>query len=375
MKVLIISHAYVERDNHKKLEELAKIAGLEVGVVYPIYWKTWHGETKVQSAKCKGPSSYTEFPLGTFFSGDVGKYFYNPLQLFSVIKKFKPDLIHLEEEPFTPVALQTAIFSRLLSIKMIFFTWENINLPLGAARSSIEQLVFKTSNRALAGSSGAIERLRQRGYRRDVVILPQFGVDTEAFKKESPCKGDSFCIGFVGRLSLDKGIDILFQAVAKLEPEVKLLIITSSPSISNEIEVLAKESGVQGRVEFKTSIPHSKLPEYFNLMDVFVLPSRTTKTWKEQFGRTLIEAMACGVPVVGSSSGAIPEVIKEDGLVFREGDSEDLSKYLEMLVRDHDLCEKMSRRSLESVRKNYSFEKISGKTAEFYFSFLRPDST
>ena len=197
MKVLIISHAYVERDNHKKIEELAKVAGLEIAVVYPISWKTWHGEEKEQRAKSKERSSYTEFPLDTFFSGDGGRYFYNPLHFFSAIKEFKPDLIHLEEEPFTPVALQTAIFSHLLRIKMTFFTWENINLPLGAVRSSIEQLVFKMSNKAQSGSSGAVERLRQRGYRKDVVILPQFGVDTEAFKKESPCKGDSFCKSFL----------------------------------------------------------------------------------------------------------------------------------------------------------------------------------
>ena len=372
MKVLIISHAYVERDNHKKIEELSKMAGLEVGVVYPISWKTWHGEDKQQLAIDNGQLTYREYALETFFSGDGGRYFYNPRQLFSAIRDFKPDLIHLEEEPFTPVALQVSIFSRLLKIRMIFFSWENINFPLGAARSSIEQLVFKMSNKALAGSSGAVERLRQRGYRKDVVILPQFGVDTEAFKKESPCKGDSFrsafTVGFVGRPSLAKGIDTLFQAIGKLESDVRLLIVTSSPSISNEIITLTRESGIRGGVEFKTSIPHSQLPEYFNLMDVFVLPSRTTKTWKEQFGRTLIEAMACGIPVIGSSSGAIPEVIGENGFIFKEGDSEDLSKHIKMLSSDADLLKKMSELSLRAVREKHSFEKIAEKTAEFYFS-------
>ena len=78
--------------------------------------------------------------------------------------------------------------------------------------------------------------------------------------------------------------------------------------------------------------------------------------------------MACGIPVIGSSSGAIPVVIKEDGFIFQEGDAQDLSKYLEMLIKDDDLWMEMSRRGLESVRKNYSFEKIAEKTAEFYFS-------
>jgi len=324
--------------------------------------------------KLKPQNLYKEFSLDTFFSGDGGRYFYNPWQLFSAIKKFRPDMIHLEEEPFTPVALETTIFSRLLSIKMIFFSWENIDLSLGLWRIFIEKVVFRSSTAAVVGNLEAKDRVERRGFIKRVEVIPQFGVDAELFmvlQKDHPLEGLSlgsdFTVGFVGRPSLVKGIDTLFQAVDNLEANVRLLIVTSSPSISNEIIVLAKESGIQDRVEFKTSITHSQLPECFNKMDVFVLPSRTTKTWKEQFGRTLIEAMACGIPVIGSSSGAIPEVIGEDGFVFREGDAKDLSKYIEMLEGDSDLWKEMSKRGLESVRKNYSFQKIAEKTAAFYF--------
>jgi glycosyltransferase involved in cell wall biosynthesis len=66
--------------------------------------------------------------------------------------------------------------------------------------------------------------------------------------------------------------------------------------------------------------------DFYNSLDVFVLPSETILQWKEQYGRVLIEAMACGLPVVGSSSGAIPEVLEgyPKGLIFKEGDVDDL---------------------------------------------------
>ncbi len=397
MKVLIISHAYVERDNHRKLEELSRVINLQIGVIYPRFWKTWHGEDKSQREKLsakgglvssklsgntgslrsnqKNQNLYWEFPLDTYFSGDGGRYFYSPLQFFSAIKKFKPDLIHIEEEPFTPVALETAIFSHFLNIKMIFFSWENIDLSLGLWRNFIERLVFRLSIAALVGNLGTKERIKRRGFAKKIRIIPQFGVDTmlfRGFQKDHPLQGRSlgrvYTVGFVGRPSEAKGLDLLFETLSRLDASVRLLVVSSSSHLPEWLSELAGKLGIKERIEFCLGVPHAELSDYFRRMDVFVLPSRTTKTWKEQFGRTLIEAMACGIPVIGSSSGAIPEVLGEDGFVFREGDAKDLSKYIEMLERGSDLWKEMSKRGLESVRRNYSFQKIAEKTAAFYFS-------
>ena len=96
-----------------------------------------------------------------------------------------------------------------------------------------------------------------------------------------------------------------------------------------------------------------------------VLPSRTTATWKEQFGRVLTEAMACGVPVVGSNSGAIPEVIADAGLIFPEGDAMSLAAQLQRLANEHTLAVELGRRGMARVVDNYSQKRIAAKTAAF----------
>jgi glycosyltransferase involved in cell wall biosynthesis len=101
-------------------------------------------------------------------------------------------------------------------------------------------------------------------------------------------------------------------------------------------------------------------------MDCLVLPSRTTRKWKEQFGRVLIEAMACEVPVIGSDSGEIPNVIGDCGLIFREGDVDDLSSKLELLINDYDLRVELAERGRQRVLNNFTQEKVAKETYKIY---------
>lgn len=371
MRILIISHAYVERDNHRKLAELSVVAGLEIGVVYPSFWRTWHGEEKrKQRVESEEQRVYGEFPLPVFFAGDGGRYFYDLGRLFSLIRRFKPDLIHLEEEPFTPVAFEVALVSKWLRKKLIFFSWENLDLPLGWWRSLLERFVFSVSSSALVGNREAQDRLGRRGFVGPLQIIPQFGVDTDLFRSVDrlPAAAEVLTVGFVGRLSLAKGVGTLFKAVSLAGSKFNLLVVTSSPKVPEEVINLAKLAGVWSRTRFEVSVPHSQLPAFYSLMSVFVLPSRTTATWKEQFGRTIVEAMACGVPVIGSNSGAIPELVGGVGLIFQEGDEKALARSLVKLAGDPQLREDLRRRGLALVNEKYSFEKLAQETANFYRS-------
>ncbi len=119
------------------------------------------------------------------------------------------------------------------------------------------------------------------------------------------------------------------------------------------------------RIRLVDAIPHEQTVDYFNALDALVLPSESSPTWKEQFGHVLIEAMACGVPVIGSDSGAIPEVIGTAGLVFPEGDSQALRVELQRLVNDPDLRKHLSRRGRERVLGNYTYRQIAVAQAAF----------
>lgn len=104
---------------------------------------------------------------------------------------------------------------------------------------------------------------------------------------------------------------------------------------------------------------------------MLVMPTQTTSRIREQFGRVLVEAMASGVPVIGSTSGAIPEVIAAAGLVVPEGDSRELAAAIERLLSNPDLRAQLARAGRERVERHYSWSRVADKTYELYRRILR----
>jgi glycosyltransferase involved in cell wall biosynthesis len=124
--------------------------------------------------------------------------------------------------------------------------------------------------------------------------------------------------------------------------------------------------GVQARVCFAGRIDSSAMPAFYRDLDLFILPSRTTPGWKEQFGRVLIEAMACGVPVIGSDSGEIPHVIDGAGLTFPEGDRVALTAHLQRLSDDSSARAKLAAAGRRRVLEHYTMAQIATQTAAVY---------
>ena len=129
---------------------------------------------------------------------------------------------------------------------------------------------------------------------------------------------------------------------------------------------MAQWLGILPRVTFDLPIPSTQMPYYYSGLDVLVLPSRTRTNWKEQFGRVLIEAMACQVVVVGARCGAIPEVIGDAGLTFTEGDSADLRTQLQSLLGDAHLRLDLAQKGRQRVLDHYTQSQIAARTVEVY---------
>ena len=158
---------------------------------------------------------------------------------------------------------------------------------------------------------------------------------------------------------------ILLRAVAQLPGVWRLQIAGSGPE-QRALAQLAKELGIADRVQFDGVIPSAQMPAYLQQLDVLALPSRTLPNWKEQFGRVLIEAMACEVAVVGSDSGEIPNVIGEAGLIFPEDDVHTLRTHLQHLMAHAELRDELGRAGRQRVLAHYTQAKIAAQTVEVY---------
>src|SRR5690606_30800199 len=108
------------------------------------------------------------------------------------------------------------------------------------------------------------------------------------------------------------------------------------------------------------------MPAFYRSLDAVVLPSRTTPGWKEQFGRVLVEAMACRVPVVGSDSGEIPHVIGDAGLIFPEGDVAALAHHLRALMDDPSLRQRLGAAGRQRVLERFTMARVAAETVAVY---------
>lgn len=363
----MVSKALVVGAYHKKLKELANL-GVELHLVVPEAW----GNQKLEVFEGNG---YAIHSLRIVFNGKNHFHFY--LGLSQIIKKVKPDIIHIDEEHYSLVTFQAMKLAKEFRARALFFTWQNIYKSYPFPFSFIEQYNFKNANVAIAGNEDAKAVLRRKGFQKEIAVIPQFGVDPDMFQKldsselrnKLGIKKDRFVIGFMGRLVEEKGILGLIEAVSNLKGNYSLLLVGSGP-LKKEILDKAKKLGIERRIKIVEHIPSLEVPQYMNCFDCLVLPSLTKSNWKEQFGRVLIEAMACEVPVIGSNSGEIPNVIGDAGLIFQEGDVNDLTKKLELLLNSAELRNTLSKRGRERVLSNYTQKKVAEATFKVYSDLM-----
>src|SRR5207237_4232466 len=128
-----------------------------------------------------------------------------------------------------------------------------------------------------------------------------------------------------------------------------------------ELRRAARSAGLQGRLHAPGVIHNAHLPAFMNALDIFVLPSETRPNWREQFGRAAVEAMSCGVPVIGSDSGEIPTVLGDAGITFPEGDTRSLAVQFRRLLSDPSLRAELGRKGRQRALNLYSLEQVAAQ--------------
>lgn len=291
--------------------------------------------------------------------------------------RFRPDVALVEQEVWAWALVQALVLRwwHAPASALVVYAWESQRRPgwKGRVARAFYGLVARRAGAILAGNRDARDFFVAQGAAPErVFVMPQVGLDPErmrpldaaaraALRASRGHAADAFVVGFAGRLLEEKGVLDLVDAVERLRRDgidARLEVIGAGP-LRAELE---RRAGAGAPVTLLAPRQREELAPFYQALDAFVLPSRTTPGWKEQFGMVLAEAMACGVPVVGSSTGAIPDVIGAAGLVFAEGDAAALAGALARLARDPDLRAGLGRRGRARSARLFSHEALAEQT-------------
>jgi glycosyltransferase involved in cell wall biosynthesis len=384
MKILVASHTYIVDLNCEKFKVMASLEpGVEVTIVVPKTWRPGGVQNRLVETRPWQDGSFRVVPVSNFSQNNQGLLTFG-LDLIPLLRDFQPDIIQVEQGSKAFTYAEFITLNRLLGLqaKNVFFTWWNLPYEVKFPVSWLEGYNLSNTDGLVVGNQDGADVLRQRGYNGPTVVMPQLGIDETLFQpKPQPdlaaklgLTTDDFVVGFVGRFVPEKGLMTLCKALAGLTHlPWKWLLLGRGP-LREQLATEAASAGISDRLIWIESVPHDEVPNYINLMNVLVLPSETSwefKTltavgWKEQFGHVLIEAMGCGVPVIGSDSGEIPHVIGDAGLVFPEANVEELRDRLEQVIRNPTLAETLSKQGYDRAMQHYTNHALATQLLDFY---------
>ncbi len=365
-RIAIFSHACVIPVNRELFLELK--GKYELLLVAPNSWKG----SLIKELNTEDANYLKTYPV--LGSGNGSLFFYK--SRLQEVKDFKPQIIFLDEEPWSLVALQ--VYLTFPGVKKVFYTKQNLKKPLPFPFSLIQKHVFKFSSGAFVISEEAKDVLRWKSFTGPVMRLPH-SLNHERFKELNAeekknvreqffLPQNAFLCGYFGRLTEEKGIQDLLDCAEKLishsnYPQLGFVFVGNGPLLE-KIQTMAQR--FPQKLFVHTAVPHHHVHTLIGGMDVTLLPSRTTKKWKEQFGRVIIESAACGVPVIGSDSGEIPSLISATGcgLVFPEGKIAPMADAILRLYKDRKYHREISSRAEMNVKKAYSHEAVALELGE-----------
>ena len=368
MKVLMISYtSLIQELYHGKPRAIAALPEVELRVLVPPYWKElWSGGRKnlevTSSEKYRISIEPALFPGNlhlAFFRRGIGK----------LIREWRPDIIDVEDETFNAGSAQVVWLRNRFcpTARIVMHASQSDFKSYPPPFNWFERYALKNVSAFLARNSEAIDVLRKKGYTGRAEVITH-GVDPSVFagvkgiREELGVSGKSV-VGYVGALVPHKGLDLLLKAAQPLD--VMVLLVgggEAEPALRSQ----AAELGMSDRVRFVPPVQHGRVPALLASMDLFVLPSRTVPNWRERFGRVLIEAMAAGVPVIGSSSGEIPSVIGRAGRIFAEGDATALRTELDAVLRNPAERLRLQKEGRARVEQEYSWDVIAKRTFQIY---------
>ena len=350
---------------------MRKQTGWAITLVVPDGWRDEFGNTLQTSAWNDCDVTLQKVPVWN--NGSIILHCYRRRWgLFLEREKF--DAIYVNHEPYAIATAQIVwANARGAMCPIGFYSCQNISKRYPLPFRLLEQMVYRHSSFAFPITGVVASVLRQKGFRGDMAVCP-LPLDPSIYRpypdEELPaavqCTGETVMRGFVGRVVESKGLRTLALALGQLRDlDWKLLLVGVGPFLE-KFKALLTEGGVVERLIPVGFVPHEQTPKHLAGLDLLILPSETQPNWKEQYGRVIPEALACGAAVVGSDSGEIPQLIgaSEGGVIFPERSAEALAKALRRLIVNREERQAMATRGRRWVIENISHETVAARMVE-----------
>lgn len=297
--------------------------------------------------------------------------FYERLKEFDVIQSW---------ELFTDWSEQALIAHENYAVPLTVMVWDNIpfNMEQNPVRLDIKKRVLTGADLFLVHTERSRRMLAMEGVADDRMAWLPPGVDTtlfcpgEANRSEFGLDEDDFVVLFVGWLLPRKGLDFLLYALHELlndsslhNRRLKLLVVGSGPG-KDRVDALVERLHLHDATLFLGSLPYNQMPNVYRCSNAFVLPSIAMPDWQEQFAMSMIEAMACGTPVVTTYSGAIPEIAGNCALLCQPNDFASISDNLKRLIQTPALCEDLSISGRARALSRYDLRLFAAQLSKAY---------
>ncbi|GED10964.1 glycosyltransferase [Cellulosimicrobium cellulans] len=342
MRVLRVSHSAVV-DAWRERERELRARGVDVRLLSARAWD--EGGATVRLVPRPGEPVRGVRTLGSH----PALFLYDPVLLWRALGQ-EWDVLDVHEEPFALATAEVLLLRRLRAVvsrrpapPYLLYSAQNLDKRYPWPFRWFEARALRGAAAVSVCNDEAGRIVRAKGARGRVETVP-LGVDPAVFAPSPDHPSDDASdvtrpgrgtarlrVGYAGRLAHHKGVDVLLAAVAD-DDRLDLVVAGDGPDRA-ALEEAARPLG--GRVRFVGALGGDDLVAFYRSLDALAVPSRETAGWVEQFGRVAVEAMACGVPVVASRTGALPDVVGGAGLLVAPEDPAALSAALAR-VRDED---------------------------------------
>ncbi len=355
--ILVISHACFKAVNRSVYRELAR-SGYQIELVIPKSLNYPSGRLNCDPEREDDP----KLTMLDLKGSNPRTYTYQGIE--EVLDKVKPKYVLLDNDPISRMSLIIGQLIRNKATKLVCLSCENLPLdikseikrrgwkylPISILKRLTLKKVKSTIETVLTINDDGTKIFESEGFNR--VIKTPLGFDPRYFSIDDSVRHqlrhdlvqdkDVNLIAYFGRLTPAKGVHILIQALGLLKNDNWLLMMDKFDEYSSnyelKIKALIKSHSLMDKVVF-VSPNHVEIGGYMNAADLVIVPSISTPNWKEQYGRVIPEAMACGKTIIASKSGAIPELIGKFGCLIEENNSELLAKKIDSWINGEKLVD------------------------------------